>query len=56
MDPNLETARRLYNESLSAMDMELSALMAFAEDFKGVESYERLKRAQDEIRKERGQI
>jgi hypothetical protein len=51
IDP-MKTARRIYAESLHAMDAELTALLAFAKDFKGEESSLRLQRAQALIREE----
>lgn len=48
----LTKMKKMYTESLSAMNAELSALIAFTEDFRGPDSYERLRKAQTLIREE----
>jgi hypothetical protein len=45
-------ARRLYLESLRAIDTEIAALLGFAKDFRGEESSRRLTQAQALIQEE----
>lgn len=52
MTNEMETAKRLYLESLRAMDKEIDGLLGFAIDFKGEMSSQRLMQAQELIRTE----